>query len=151
VYLLVIIVAALVGVAWWALQHKRAESEIRAESTVPPATVPKRVVKMTAQSAQPVPPPSGPKADEPLRLTIELTDDSYIDLEVDGKTVMKDTYRRGIRETFEARDGFRFRRIGNAAGVILMLNDRQIPPLGGDGEVIKNRVFDRAYLAKLNS
>jgi cytoskeletal protein RodZ len=150
VYLLVIIVAALVGVAWWALQHKRAESEIRAESTLPPANVPKRVVKMTTQTA-PVPPSSGPKADEPLRLTIELTDDSYIDLEVDGKTVLKDTYRRGTRETFEAKNGFRFRRIGNAAGVILMLNDRQIPPLGRDGEVIKNRVFDRAYLAKLNS
>jgi hypothetical protein len=85
-----------------------------------------------------------------LHLTLELTDDSYIDLEADGKTIMKDTYRRGMRDTFEAKDNFRFRRIGNAAGVILMLNDKQIPPLGDDGEVIKNRIFDRKYLARMN-
>src|SRR5712691_13113871 len=150
VYLLVIIVAALVSVAWWALQHKHAESEIRAESTLPPATVPKRVVKMTPRSA-PARAPFASKTEEPLRITLELTDDSWIDLEADGKTVMKDEYRRGTRETVEAKDSFRFRRIGNAAGVLLMLNDKLIPPLGSDGEVIKNRVFDRAYLSRLNA
>ena len=86
-----------------------------------------------------------------MRLTIELTDDSWIDLEADGKTVMKDEYHRGIRDSFEAKESFRFKRIGNAAGVILMLNDKQIPPLGSDGQVIKNRVFDRETLKKLNT
>jgi len=146
VYLLVIIVAALVGIAWWAVQHKRAESEIRAEAA-PTITVPRR--KIVAQTTPtPTTPPA--RTDETLRLTIELTDDSYIDLEADGKTIMKDTYRRGTRESFEAKDSFRLRRIGNAAGVILMLNDKQVPPFGGDGEVIKNRVLDRTYLTKLN-
>ena len=36
-----------------------------------------------------------------------------------------------------------------AAGLILMLNDKQVPPLGRDGQVIKNRVFDRTSLEKL--
>jgi transcriptional regulator with XRE-family HTH domain len=146
VYLLAIIVAALVAVAWWAVQHKRAESEIRAESVPPTIIAPRRrMVTQPAVAASPV----VSKSDDMLRLTLELTDDSYIDLEADGKTIMKDTYRRGMRDTFEAKDSFRFRRIGNAAGVILMLNDKQIPPLGDDGEVIKNRVFDHAYLARL--
>src|SRR5712691_10642177 len=103
VYLLVIIVAALVSVAWWALQHKRAEAELRAESVTMPTTVPKRAARMSTQPA-PAPAPPAPKADQTLRMTIELTDDSWIDLEADGKTVMKDEYRRGTRETFEARD-----------------------------------------------
>jgi transcriptional regulator with XRE-family HTH domain len=147
VYLLVIIVAALVSVAWWAVQHKRAESEIRAESAPPTIIAPRR--RMVTQPTA-VTPPVTSRSDDMLHLTLELTDDSYIDLEADGKTIMKDTYRRGMRDTFEAKDNFRFRRIGNAAGVILMLNDKQIPPLGDDGEVIKNRIFDRKYLARMN-
>jgi cytoskeleton protein RodZ len=151
VYLLVIIVAALLGVAWWALQHKRAELDVaHADSPLPPTgTIPAPRV----QTAAPPPPaaPPAPKRDEPLRLTLELTDDSWIDLEVDGKTVMKDSYRSGTRDSFEAKDGFRFKRIGNAAAVILMLNDRQLPPLGDDGQVVKNRVFDRAFVEKLNA
>ena len=152
VYLLVIIVAALLGVAWWALQHKRAELDLaRGEDAAwscDGACAPR-------VQPRPSPPPwrglAPPKADEPLRLTLELTDDSWIDLEVDGKTVMKDEYRRGTRDSFEAKDSFRFKRIGNAAAVILMLNDRQLPPLGDDGQVIKNRVFDRAFVEKLNA
>jgi hypothetical protein len=64
---------------------------------------------------------------------------------------MKDSYRSGTRDSFEAKEGFRFKRIGNAAAVILMLNDRQLPPLGDDGQVIRNRVFDRAFVEKLNA
>ena len=149
VYLLLILVAALAGIAWWAIQHKRKEAELaRAEVARATATEnAKHRVVLAPVPAAPVAP--APKGDEPLRLVIELTDDCYLDLEVDGKTVMKDDYRLGTRETLEAKDSFHFKRIGNAAAVILMLNDKQIPPLGRDGQVIKNRVFDRAYLEKL--
>ncbi|HSP16192.1 MAG TPA: helix-turn-helix domain-containing protein [Thermoanaerobaculia bacterium] len=146
VYVLVLIVVALLAVAWWAVQHRRGDLDLLRDSTPPPAAVP-RLAKTVTQPA-PVPPP--PAEPEPMKLTLELTDDSWIDLEVDGQTVMKDEYRRGTRETFEAKDAFRFKRIGNAAGVILMLNDKQIPPLGRDGQVVRNRIFDRAYLDKLN-
>ena len=146
VYLLVIIVAALLGVAWWALQHKRAEAEVAAADTAPPPI--RRGVRPVVQTA--APPPPAPKEDT-LRLTIELIDDAWIDLQVDGQTVMKDEYPRGTRNSFEAKESFRFNRIGNAAGVILMLNDKQLPPLGRDGQVLKNRIYDRAYLEKLST
>ncbi|HEY8711925.1 MAG TPA: DUF4115 domain-containing protein, partial [Thermoanaerobaculia bacterium] len=97
--------------------------------------------------APPLPPVVPPPA--PMRLVIELTDDCYLDVEADGKTVLKDDYLRGTRETLEAKNNFTFKSIGNAAALILMLNDKQIPPLGRDGQVIKNRVFDRATLEKL--
>ena len=147
VYLLVIIVAALLGVAWWALQHKRAEAEVAATDTaLPPAT--RRAARPVVQT--PPPPPPAPK-EEPLRLTIELIDDAWIDLQADGQTVMKDEYPRGTRNSFDAKESFHFNRIGNAAGVILMLNDKQLPPLGRDGQVIKNRVYDRAFYEKLKA
>ncbi len=143
VYVLVIIVAALASVAWWAIEHKRrGETEaIRAEVT---RQAPVRHTVVVPPEPPPVvtPPP-------PMRLVLELVDDCYLDLDVDGQNVLKGDYRRGMRDTFEAKESFTFKRIGNAAGIILMINDKQIPPLGSDGQVIKNRVFDRAYLEKL--
>ena len=148
VYLLLILIAALTGVAWWAIQHKRAEAELaRAEGAR--ATAAENARRHTIVAAPVVVTPPAPKVEEPMRLVLELTDDCYLDLEVDGKTVMKDDYRLGTRDTLEAKDSFTFKRIGNASALILMLNDKQIPPLGRDGQVIKNRVFDRAYLEKL--
>lgn len=148
VYILILIVAALLGVSWWAIQHKRAEADLMRETTPPPsATTPPTLPKTVSEPAAPL----TSAEPEPLKLTLELTDDSWIDLEADGHTVMKDEYRRGTRETFEAKESFRFKRIGNAAGVILMINDKQIPPLGREGQVIKNRLFDRPYLEKLNA
>ena len=148
VFILVVIIAGLVSVAWWAMKHKRIDFDLtRSESTPPPAST---APPPLARAVQP-PAPVAPAEPEPLKLTLELTDDSWIDLEVDGQTVMKDDYRRGTRDSFDAKESFRFKRIGNAAGVLLMLNGKEVPPLGRDGQVIKNRVYDRAYLAKLNA
>jgi hypothetical protein len=58
---------------------------------------------------------------------------------------------RGERHTFTATDAFRFRNIGNAAGLKLTLNGAVVPPLGEDGEVVRNRVFDRDALEKLRA
>jgi cytoskeletal protein RodZ len=149
VYLLLLLIAALAGVAWWAIQHKRKEAELaHAELARATATETARRHTVAATAPAAVTPPA-PKVDEPLRLVIELTDDCYLDLEVDGKTVMKDDYHLGTRETLEAKDSFKFKRIGDAAAVILMLNDKQLPPLGREGKVIKNLVLDRSLLEKL--
>ncbi len=153
IYLLIIIVAALVGIAWWAMQHKRAEAEAARRDTAAAATA------RAQHPAGPAPAPVTqsavaavvPPKDELLHLTVELTDDSWLSLDVDGKTVLNDDYRSGMRESYEATSEFRFRSIGNAAGVSLMLDGVQLPPLGGEGKVLKNLVFDRAYVEKLKA
>ncbi|HEX9161533.1 MAG TPA: helix-turn-helix domain-containing protein [Thermoanaerobaculia bacterium] len=151
-FLLIAIVAVLAALAWWAVEHKRAQSDLARHEVSPPpsATAPPRMAPHMTQPVVAAPQPPARKSDEPLRLVVELTDDSWIDLEVDGKTVMRGDYPRGTREVFEAKDNFRFKRIGDAAAVILMLNDKQIPPLGRERQVIKNRVYDRAYLDKFD-
>lgn len=148
VYILILIIVALVAVAWWAMKHRRLDFDLTRSEATPPVTASAQP-RVAKPVAQPVPAP--PPQPEPLKLTIELTDDSWIDLDIDGQNVMRDDYRRGTRESFEAKDSFHFKRIGNAAGVILILNGKEIPPLGRDGQVIKNRVFDRAYLEKVNA
>ncbi len=144
---LLIVIAALASIAWWALQHKRDYFDLTRETVPAASATAPRVTKPVAQPVVPLPPPEP----EPLKLTIELTDDSWIDLQVDGQTVMRDDYRAGTRDAFTANNTFTFKRIGDAAAVTLMLNGRQIPPLGRPGHVVKNLVLDRTYLEKLNA
>lgn len=142
-FYLVIIVAALAGVSWWAIRHKRAEVEAaQAEASAPvvPIRAPSQAVAKEQAQAAP--------ADDMLRLTIQIVDNSWVTLEADGKTVLNAEMTRGESRTFEAKESFRFRTIGNAAGVALTLNDAKLPPLGDDGEVIRNRVLNREDLAE---
>jgi len=142
IYILAAIMIALAAVSVWAIRSRR---QSRAAELAQQETAARAV-----PNAQEVSPPAEPPgSDSVLRLTLELTGDSWIVLEADGKTVINDVVRSGERRRFEAKDRFRFRRIGNAGGVALTLNDRRLPPLGGEGEVVKERVFDRTSLEQL--
>lgn len=142
-------IIALSAVAWWAIQYRQTQERVedRAVETVPP------VATRTASTVVPPPAPPTPAVpdDTRLRLAIEVLDDSWVELEADGETVVNTTMSAGERQTFEATDAFRFRRIGNAAGLRLVLNGAEIPRLGDDGEVIRNRVFDREMLEQLRA
>jgi transcriptional regulator with XRE-family HTH domain len=134
------IAAALAAVAWWAVQHRRIDAESPADAA--PVTA-------SAVVPQPVVPPKPVADDSRLHLAIEVIDNSWVVLDADGKNVVNVEMVRGERRTFEAADSFRFRNIGNAAGLKLTLNGAVVPPLGDDGEVIRNRVFDRDALEQL--
>lgn len=143
IYLLVVIAVALASVSWWAVKHRR-EAEAASEEVVAPSMAPAR------PAPAPTLPPPAP-ADDALRLTVDVIDDSWVTLEADGTTVINDEMHKGDHQTFTAKERFRFRAIGNAAGLSLMLNDAKLPPLGAKGEVVKNRVFDRDMLAEILS
>lgn len=138
-----LIMIALGGVAWWAVQYRnRTEAE-------PVEAVP---VTATRAVVPPVlPPPEAPADDSKLRLAVEVVENAWVVLEADGKTVVNAEMEKGERRTFEAADAFRFRTIGNAAGLRLTLNGAAVPPLGEDGEVVKNRVFDRDVLQQIRA
>lgn len=138
-----LIVIALAGVSYWAVQYKRDRDALADSAPIPVAT--------NSASAPPVLQPAAPQDDSNLRLAIEVLDNAWVTLEADGKTVLNDEMKRGERRTFEASEAFRFRTIGNAAGLRLTLNGAAIPTLGEDGEVIKNRVFDREALEKVRA
>jgi cytoskeleton protein RodZ len=139
-----VILIALSGVAWWAVQYSRAERDAAAE-TVPPVS--------TSTARPVVTPPAAPAAgdDSVLRLAVEVVENSWVTLEADGSTVLNAEMTAGERRTFEAQDGFRFRTIGNAAGLKLTLNGSEIPPLGEQGTVLRNHVLDRAVLGELRA
>jgi transcriptional regulator with XRE-family HTH domain len=139
-----LIAAALAGVTWWAVQNRRIEQDVAAEAAV--------VATTSGTATVPPPPPPSPVVDDSrLHLAVEVVGNSWVVLEADGKTVVNAEMLQGERRTFEANDEFRFRNIGNAAGLKLTLNGAAVPPLGDDGEVIRNRVFDRQSLQKIRA
>ncbi len=139
VYILLLIVAALAAASYLAIRHKRAIAEAAGiESAIAPRQA--RVPAATQKAPEP--------AGAPMRMTIDVDDDSWVVLDADGKQTINDRLRRGMRRTVEAKDSFHFRTIGNAAGIKLTLNDVPLPPLGRDGEVIHDRVFGRGDLRK---
>jgi cytoskeleton protein RodZ len=144
IMVMLLIIAALSGVAYWAVQYRgRIEAE-PAETAVPVATKPAAIPAAT-------PAPATPSDDSKLQLAVEVLENAWVTLEADGKTVINTEMLKGERRTFEANDAFRFRTIGNAAGLKLTLNGAAVPPLGDVGEVVKNRVYDRDALKELRS
>jgi transcriptional regulator with XRE-family HTH domain len=143
IIIMLLIMIALGGVAWWAVQYRnRTEAE-------PVENVP---VTATRATVPPVlPPPESQNDDSKLRLAVEVVEDAWVVLEADGKTVVSAEMEKGERRTFEAAEAFRFRTIGNAAGIRLTLNGATVPPLGEVGEVVKNRVFDREVLQQIRT
>lgn len=135
---LIAIVAALGAVFFWALRH-RSGRIAEAEPTPPPVT------RAAAAPLRPAAAENAVKTDV-LRLSIEATDDCWVLIDGDGKTALNERLRKGSHHALEAKDSFHLRTVGNAGGLVLTLNDVRLPPLGGDGQVIRDRVIDRQTL-----
>ena len=148
IYIFIFVTVALGAVIWWAVSRKR---EARNEEARPVAPVVAKVKPKRATSAQPVENATAATQDAVLHLTIDMNDNSWIQLEADGVSVFNDEMKRGDHRVFDAKNEFRFKTIGNAAGPRLSLNGVQIPPLGHDGKVLHDRVFNRQTLTEVPS
>lgn len=143
-----VIALALAGVAYWAVQYKQKRDAAEAAAS---ANIPVTTKAATTSSVPPAGTPKPPPDDSVLRLEVAVTANSWVTLDADGKTVVNAEMNAGDRQAFQANEQFRFRTIGNAAGLTLTLNGTPVPPLGDDGEVVKNRVFDRDSLQTLRA
>lgn len=153
VYILLIIIVALAGVSYWALKHRRESRAtndehltVETRAVAAPALTPVAPLQMATATATTQPRPGGP---EKLLLSLEVKRSSFVVLEVDGETVINDELPRGYHRTLEAKDRFRFRTIGNAAGITLTLNDKPVPSLGRERQVLHDVVLDRDFLQKM--
>jgi transcriptional regulator with XRE-family HTH domain len=140
-----VIIFALGAVAYWAIQNKRREREL---TDVPVSSIPVTTSKAAVTPSDTTPKPFD---DSTLRLEIDVTKDSWVELNADGKRVFTEVMSAGGHHTFDAAGSFRFVNIGNAAGLTMTLNGTPVPPLGDDGEVVKNLDFDHKYLQSLRA
>src|SRR5262249_30234203 len=101
--------------------------------------------------ASPAPATEPTPVEDTLKLTIDVTHDSWVTLEADGKQVVDERLHAGDHRAYDAKESFRFIAVGNAGGLALKLNDFALPPLGRSRQVVKDRVFDRGTLQELQS
>jgi len=143
IYFFILVTAALAAVIWWAVARKREARNEEARVVAPVVTAKPKRAPQPAENA------TATAQDEVLHLTVDMKDNSWIQLEADGVSVFNDEMRRGDHRVFDAKNQFRFKTIGNAAGPKLSLNGVEIPPLGREGKVLHDRVFDRKTLTEV--
>ena len=91
----------------------------------------------TVEPASSVVPPPAAATPGIVSLLLEFDDDSWTELDADGRTVFSGLLRRGERKTFEARQGFRIT-LGNAGAVRVTVDGRALARLGQSGEVVRD-------------
>lgn len=100
------------------------EGTVASPATAPPAT--------TSPATAP------PAITDVMRLHINILARSWIRLIIDGQVASETVMEQGSQGDWEARESIVLR-TGNAVGVQMTLNDKELPPLGGPGEVIERR------------
>jgi cytoskeletal protein RodZ len=84
-------------------------------------------------------------APEKLVLTLHAHDTCWVEVRVDGHSVLNRVLAQGQSETFEAQ-GEIVLALGNAGGVSFSVNERAGRPLGKSGEVRRNIVITKQNL-----
>lgn len=134
VLLILVGLAALGAAGWFAFAKFRPQPALApAESDAVPAI----------PAAEPSTAPASAASPDPLTLKIEAVQDVWIVLHADGKRVLSGTMRAGEERSFSAAEQFEFETVGNARALAVTLNGFELPPLGGDGQIIRDRVFTR--------
>jgi len=118
VILLVILLAVTL------VRHKRSRTVTPRHATV--------VLALTKEENIPI-----KKLSSQLKLAVRAKDNVWMHIKSDGKTVFQGIFRRGLSETWHAKDKIEFS-LGDAAAVELEVNGERLKPLGRRGEAIKN-------------
>ncbi|HET7292373.1 MAG TPA: helix-turn-helix domain-containing protein [Vicinamibacteria bacterium] len=140
----------LLGI-WLAYPLTRAARDDEAASLAPSTTVPREYVyPPAAPTPQPAVQPAAVTAADADALTLSLSaqQDCWVQVTVDGETVLDRVLTAGEQRTLAA-EGEIVLSVGNAGGVSFRVNDRPGVPLGKSGEVKKNIVITRQSLPSL--
>lgn len=134
-----------------------ANEEPAQEAPGPPAQPPQGFVppppmEVTPSAAatpeEPAPEPAGPPV--PLRVNLEFTRDCWVEAIVDrGRQRITQTFLPGEPLQIDAQSSVLFRKLGNAGGVKIEVNGRELPLEGGDGQVVTGLLIDLETAARL--
>lgn len=134
-----LLIAVFASVAVLSLLKATPSRETAPAAAAPAARVerPAEAVAATSKPAAAVP--------EKLVLTLQAQQTCWIEVRIDGQSVVNRVLEQGQSETVEAQ-GEIVLAVGNAGGVTFTLNDLPGRPLGKSGEVKKNIVITKQNL-----
>ena len=138
----------LAGVAWRAAHRARPQA---AKATALPPIPASPFIREIPRSASPAPAGAATgSSPATLALTLKLQEDCWIELFGDERLLYSGMLRKGENRSFEAQSDFRLT-LGNARAATVAVNGRELPPLGGAGQVVRDLRIDAAHLDELVS
>lgn len=88
-----------------------------------------------AAASTPAPPPS-PTPMSGAQVTAKINQDAWLQVDVDGRRSFEGVLKAGQEQTWKGKDEV-FVWVGNAGGVNIVFNGRELGPLGAVGEVVR--------------
>jgi len=73
---------------------------------------------------------------EGIHVEAEATEETYLQVTIDGEMVFEEMLKKGDIQTFDAEQTITIR-VGNAAGLKVTVNGEKVGPLGEEGEVVE--------------
>jgi len=126
-----LVVAAIAG-----LSYVLTRGPVRTATTVPSPVIPSPELISPSPSPSPtstaVSSPSAPS--QPIEVEVTLSEQSWMRVQVDGKTEFEGMLNADTQRTFTAQEELRIR-AGNAGGVTVAFNNQPAKPLGARGTV----------------
>lgn len=99
------------------------------------------------QTSTPQNPPSVIAATtDGLKAQIIFTQPCWLVVNVDGKPALEGTFSPGTTKELVANEKIEFVTVGNAGGLTITLNGKNVPPLGAAGQVVRNVVLNKETL-----
>ncbi len=114
------------------LKHSALEASRLTTEQPSPASQPAQKPLLISQNEEPPKPVAQPA--KPLVVEIQIKDECWLRVVVDGKTEFEGILREGTRRTWIANEQLTLR-AGNAGSVVVNFNDQQAKQLGEPGQV----------------
>jgi cytoskeleton protein RodZ len=145
----ILAVGILLAGAAWRFAH-RTRSGSAKPTVLPPVPVSPFIREIPPSSAVQGAGLQGGASSAPLSLSLTFQEDCWIELFGDDRLIFSGILKKGETRRFDAQNDFRLT-LGNARAATVAVNGRELPPLGGAGEVLRNLRIDAAHLNELVS
>lgn len=132
---------ALVAVFSHYSEKRREDSSRQA----PPAMAAPPAAESLAKA--PPQPPEPPKA--PLEVTLDFSQDCWVDVVIDGKNRSQETRAQGESLPLQAKESIVFLKLGNAGAVDIQVNGYPLPLNAKPGEVVSDLRIDLETVRRL--
>ncbi len=144
------ILAVTILVAGGAWRYTHRERPVTARAKVLPPVPVSPFIREIPPSSGSGSASSGGTAPASLSLSLRFQEDCWTELFGDERLIFSGILKKGETRRFEARNDFRLT-LGNARAASIAVNGRELPPLGGPGEVVRDLRIDAAHLDELVS
>ncbi|AHF06638.1 helix-turn-helix domain-containing protein [Desulfitobacterium metallireducens] len=105
-----------------------------------------------AQNTTPQNPPSVIAATtDGLKAQIVFTQPCWLVVNVDGKPALEGTFSLGTTKELSGAETIEFVTVGNAGGITITLNGKNVPSFGTAGQVVRNVVLNKETLNQISA